>query len=161
MRESHTEQNPALLSGSMPYAYAGSRQDPLPVQRFSISEVHSNAGNPMYLPFERQLHKNQHPCASRLRPSARLGASTNQTVPVNSNSVRTSSAAQDHTEATFRPLSYPSHNPLGHQAPRGTCVPCCWLSAAEQLGIIFYYILAIQCRSLPLTTSCFCSLQFT
>lgn len=128
MRESYTDQNPALLSGCMPYAYAGLQHDPLPVQRFSISEVQSDAGNPMYLPFERQLHTSQHPCASRLRPSARLSASTNQTVPVNCNSVRTSSAAHDHTEATSRPLSYPSHNSSGHQTSQGTCEPCCWLS---------------------------------
>lgn len=119
MRELYTERASASVSVCMPYAYAGSQQDPLHVQRFSISDVQSKAGNPMYLPFERQLHASHHPCASRLRPSARLGASNNETLPVTSNSVSMSSAAHHHTAATFEPLSYSSHTSSGRQTSQG------------------------------------------
>ena len=153
MRESHTNREPASLSGCMPYTYAGSQQAPLPVQRFSTSEMQSNAGNQTYLPFERQLHTSQHPCASRLRPSARLGASTNHTLPVNNTSVRISSAAQDHTETTFEPLSYPSHSSSGRHTSQGicglsqgTCGPCsCCSSGLLQTDLDPYVYNGVLC----------------
>lgn len=126
MRGTYADQASALPSGCMPYAYAGPQQGILPVQRFSISEVQSNAGNPMYLPFQRQSYTSQHPCESRLRQSARLGASTNQTLPVNTTCVEVSSAAHHHTAATTAPLSYPPHSSSGHRTAQGTCGTHCW-----------------------------------
>lgn len=125
MRGSYADQASALPSGYMPYAYAGSQQDILPVQRFSISEVQSNAGNPVYLPFQRQSYTSQHPCESRLRPSARLGASTNQRLPVNTTCVDMTSAAHHHTATTTEPLSYSAHGSSGRQTSQGIFETCC------------------------------------
>ena len=152
MRESYTERAPASVSVCMPYAYAGSQQDPLHVQRFSISDVQSKAGNPMYLPFERQLHTNQHSCASRLRPSARLGASTTQTLPVINNCVSMSSAAHHHTEDTFEPLSSSSHTFSGRQTSQGTCGSCCCFQNLLQTDLADLLSYVSYVYSLPLAS---------
>lgn len=147
MRGSYADQACALSSGCMPYAYAGSQQDILPIQRFSISEVQSNAGNPMYLPFQRQSYTSQHPCESRLRQSARPGASTNQTLPVSTTCVEMSSAAHRHTAATIEPPSYPPHSSSGSQTSQGTCGTCCWsLSAARRIKFAVNYVSCFYSR---------------
>ena len=156
MHRSYTDQASAYSLGCKPYAYAGSQQDPLPVQRFSSSEVQSSVGHPTYLPFERQSCASQHPCASRLRPKP--DARANQTLPAHKDSSRLGSAAQEFTAATAEPLNYTSRYASSCQTSQGTYCPCnsCCLPQVDSSTSPF---INLQCTGVLCSHPCFLLLQ--
>ena len=105
MRQPYLDEAQAWPSVCMPGSV--SQQEIQPVQRFSINEVHSNAGKALYLPFERPAHTSQHPCSSRLHPAeGRVVAGATHSTSGHNYGLNQSSASLHYMHPTTGPSTF-------------------------------------------------------